>query len=202
VGGLPRAPTFLLCLLFIPGGSYGVERVDRHKWPAIGDYLSVFLFFILGLALSVPGLMIVSSRLFVIDKARGEVCRTFQIGPFKWRRSRKLSDFNLVRVYWEPDSDEGRGTYFVCLSGGAGTGALRIDSFESAQPANGLARELGDALGLPFSDARAGSGNEPGDLELKNRRIRTRSRPLKTPASETVSGSPGGAIAVGSMGDE
>jgi hypothetical protein len=33
---------------------------------------------------------------------------------------------------------------------------LRIDSFEKALPANGLARELGGALGLPFVDAPGG----------------------------------------------
>lgn len=149
-------PLFCCAFYSFLAAAMGLKDLIVISSHGIGDYLSLSLFFILGLAFSVPVLMIVSSRLFVIDKARGEVYRTFQIGPFKWRRRRKLRDFNLVRVDWEPDSDDGGGTYFVCLSGSAGTGALRIDSFESAQPAKGLARELGGALGLPFSDALGG----------------------------------------------
>ncbi len=149
-------PVFCCAFYSFLAAIMGVKDLIAVTDHGIGDYFSVFLFFILGLAFSVPGLMIVSRRLFVIDKVRGQVHRIFKIGPFKWRSSRKLSDFNLVRVDWEPDNGDGGGTYFVCLSCGAGAAALRIDSFESAQPANGLARELGRALELPVRDAPSG----------------------------------------------
>jgi len=161
---IPALPFFFGAFYLFVATALGLKNLITASGHTIGEYLSVFLFLIFGLALNAAGLLIASSRFFVIDKARGEVSRTFQIGPLKWRRRRKLSDFNLVRVDWEPDSDGRGGTYFVCLSGEAGTGALRLSSFESSPPANALARELGGALGLPFRDA-------PGRVSGANRAI-------------------------------
>jgi hypothetical protein len=104
------------------------------------------------LALSGVALMIACARLFLIDKARGEVSRIFRFGPLKWRNTWKLSTFSLIEVDTQAESDDAGPTYFVKLSGGAGSDTLRIASFDARGPANALARELGKTVDLPVSE--------------------------------------------------
>jgi len=150
---LAAFPLFCGAFYMFVAAFMGLKDLVAASSHGIGEYLSVVLFFLAGLACAVPASMIASSRHFIIDKARGEVCRILQIGPFKWCRRRRLSDFSVVTVEWEPDRDQSGATYFVTLSSGVEAGSVRIDSFDSAQPANAMARELGGALGLPVEDA-------------------------------------------------
>ena len=139
----------------------GLQGLAAETDRGISEYVSVLLFFICALAFSAPALMIACCRLFVIDKARGEVCRIFQFGPFKWRSGRQLSDFNHIEVKPVVDNDDGGRTYFVMLSSSTGADSVRSGSFDACLPANSLARELGGALDLPFREAPSRYRPEP-----------------------------------------
>ncbi len=128
-------------------------------------HVSTLLFLICGVVIGVPAMMIACSRHFAADSSRNEVCRIFQIGPFKWRRARKLSDFALVEACFEADSgQDGPGAYYVRLASATGADAMRVVTFDAAQLANGLARDLGAALGLPSKDAPSRYGQRAAQL--------------------------------------
>lgn len=136
------------------------ERINGNT-----DYLVVPLFIVFGLAFIAAGAIILSRRFLVVDKIRDQVSRIFQVGPFKWRRDRNFSEFNTVSIYWEPDSDNRRGSYVVCLAGDKETRIVRVDAFAKLPPAADLARKIGGALSLPFEDD---SDSEPDDPDLED----------------------------------
>jgi hypothetical protein len=144
--------------VFVPIGMAGAAFMAAREAAAGGGgmtaHFSTLLFLACGVVIGIPALMIACSRHFAADTSRNEVCRIFQIGPFKWRRSRELSGFSLVEVRFEADSgQDGPGTYIVRLAGPGGADAMAIANFDAALPANTLARDLGAALGLPSKDA-------------------------------------------------
>jgi len=127
------------------------------------DYFVAPLFVVFGAALAAPGLLILGQRGIVVDKLRGQVTRTFRLGPFVRRREFALSAFAQVTLVWDADSDNRGGTYAVNLTGGDSVAPLRVDGFVNFQPARDLARDLGAALGLSVEDL---SDAEPDDPDL------------------------------------
>jgi hypothetical protein len=144
------------------------------------DYLVVPLFIAFGLALTVPGVILLGRRFLRIDKSRGQVSRIFQIGPFKRSRDRHLSAFHVVSIIWDPDSDNRGGSYVVTLFGDKGADRIRINAFSRLAPALDLAREIGGALGLAVEDD---SDAGPDDPDLKSHEEDEQSAPMAASAS-------------------
>jgi hypothetical protein len=157
-------PVFYLSYYLLRLVAFAVQDFREH---AVNEFLFVFILFVVGLALGWIGLVILSRRSTVIDRSQGLVERTLRIGPFRWRRhTRELSGFHVIRILWEPDTGNRGGTYVVNLSGEAGTDLVPIDGFANRPPAIELARELGNALNLPYKDESGCEPEEyPEDLE-------------------------------------
>jgi hypothetical protein len=127
------------------------------------DNLSGILVFVaLGLMVGLPGLMVATFRYFVVvDKAHRQVSVTRRFGPVKFRRLRRLSDFNFISI---TDDGDSKGTMFgVNLCGNRGSNPVVLSSFTKRRPADDFARALGNALTFPVRDL---VDTEPYDPDL------------------------------------
>ncbi|MCP3465859.1 MULTISPECIES: hypothetical protein [unclassified Bradyrhizobium] len=128
------------------------------------DWVPVLVFTGLGVAVGIPGLILLTYRYFIIlnDKLR-QVIITRQFGPLNFRSLRNLADYNLISI--TDDCDAELTMYDVNLCGNRDTTPITLSSFTSRDEANKLANELGRALKLP---ARDYVGTEPDDTDLRD----------------------------------
>lgn len=128
------------------------------------DLVPVLVFTGLGLAVGVPGLILLTFRYFIVlNEAPRQVVITRQFGPLNIRVRRNLADYHLISI--TDDYDPQLTTYDVNLCGNKGTAPIMLSSFTSREEATKLAGELGRALKLP---ARDYVGTEPDDPDQKS----------------------------------
>ncbi|MGV7215946.1 hypothetical protein [Bradyrhizobium sp. UFLA05-112] len=121
------------------------------------DWVPVLVFTGLGLAVGIPGLILLTFRYFIVlNETLRQVVITRQFGPLNIRSSRNLSDYHLISI--TDDCDAELTVYDVNLCGNKGTTPITLSSFTRREDATELANELGRKLKLP---ARDYVGTEP-----------------------------------------
>ncbi len=156
-GRLPSLPLLAASLYLSYYVALGLrdDLVGPGRWR--DDGAGILVFAALALAVGLPGLVMLSFRYFVeLDKGLRQVVVTRQFGPLRFRSLRRLADFNLVSV--TDDGDPPATTFDVNLCGAKGTRPIALSGFSDRGEADELARELGDALKLPYQDV---VGTEP-----------------------------------------
>jgi len=161
-GRLGAVPLLAAASWFYYNAFLGLEQDVMGVGTLSDNLLGLLVFALLGLALGLPGLMVLTFRYFVVaEKTLRRVTVTRQFGPVKFRKHRLLSEFNLITIV---DNGEGAEREFdVSLCGRKGTKPLVLASFTERQAADDFARETGSALTLPSKDY---VGTEPDDPDL------------------------------------
>jgi hypothetical protein len=128
------------------------------------DLVPVLVFTGLGLAIGIPGLILLTFRYFIVlNETLRQVVITRQFGPLNIRSLRNFADYHLISI--TDDYDPQLTTYDVNLCGNKGTVPIMLSTFTSRDDATKLANELGRALNLPALDY---VGTEPDDDDLKS----------------------------------
>ncbi|GLR84782.1 hypothetical protein [Bradyrhizobium iriomotense] len=121
------------------------------------DWVPVLVFAGLGLAVGIPGLILLTFRYFIVlNEKQRQVVITRQFGLLNIRSLRNLSGYHLISI--TDDCDPELTMYDVNLCGNKGTTPITLSSFTKREDANSFANELGRALKLP---ARDYVGTEP-----------------------------------------
>jgi hypothetical protein len=162
-GRLGAVPLIAAAFWFYYNAFLGLEQDVTGEGTLSDNLLGLLVFALLGLALGLPGLMVLTFRYFVvIEKTLRRVIVTRQFGPARFRTHRLLSEFNLISIV---DNGEGAEREFdVSLCGSKGTKPLVLATFTERQAAEDFARETGSALTLPCKDY---VGTEPDDPDLE-----------------------------------
>ena len=159
----------LLSLPLLAASAYLLWNVAlglRQDFSGFGrladDLLPMLVFTGLGLAVGIPGLILLTFRYFVVlNETLRQVVITRQFGPLNIRSLRDLADYHLISI--TDDYDPQLTTYDVSLCGNKGSAPIKLSSFTKREDATRLANELGRALKLP---ARDYVGTEPDDPDL------------------------------------
>ncbi len=130
------------------------------------DLVPVLVFTGLGIAVGIPGLILLTFRYFIVlNETRRQVVITRQFGPLNIRVQRNLADYHLISI--TDDGDPQLTMYDVNLCGSKATTPIVLSSFTRREEANKLANKLGRALNLP---ARDYVGTEPDDPDLDDQK--------------------------------
>ncbi|MGY8660891.1 hypothetical protein Q3C01_00800 [Bradyrhizobium sp. UFLA05-109] len=121
------------------------------------DWVPVLVFAGLGLAVGIPGLILLTFRYFIVlNDTQRRVVITRQFGLLNIRSQRNLADYHFISI--TDDGDAELTTYDVNLCGDKGTTPITLSSFTRREDATDFANELGRKIKLP---ARDYVGTEP-----------------------------------------
>jgi hypothetical protein len=148
--------------LVVSGQILWLDTIGYGRWR--DDWVGLVICLAFALVVGLPGLVLATLRYFVeMDRILQQVIVIRQFGPVKFESLRKLTEFKLVSITDDTDTDDdGHPTstsYDVNLCGGKGVKPILFKSFREREEATSFAHEIGAALKLPAKDY-VGTGSD------------------------------------------